>query len=221
MRRRDPSPIERRPHSPPYAKQERYPSPGRNRFERRPLSPPRDRPPRYPQENNYRPRERSRSPVRRVEHISRRGSPISSHRSSPQVHPDRIALATHEVDPPAYRSSRGPPARSPAYRDRSPPTRGYSPAPPSPPREREPIPYRQRSPQPPRRRESPPVYVKDDYRNGGTAHGYSQPPLSAPLNGSFANGDRGPPSGPGSAYRDSPSGPPSAPISMSAHNRPT
>ena len=211
--------MERRPRSPPYPKQERFPSPARDRFERRPPSPPRDRPGRYPQEHAYRPRERSRSPVRRVEQLSRRASPVSSHRSTPQMNPDRVTMTASRPDSPAYRAPRPPPARSPSYRDRSPPRRAYSPVPRSPPREREAIPYRQRSPPPPRRRESPPPYAKEDYRNGGRSNNHPHPPSSAPPNGSFSNGIRGPPSGPGSSYRDSPTGPPSAPISMSAHNR--
>ena len=217
VKRRELSP-ERRPRSPPYAKQERHPSPARDRFERRPLSPPRDRGPRYPQEQNYRPRERSRSPARRVEQLPRRDSPESSHRSTPHMHPDRIAMTGSGTVSPVYRGNRPPPARSPGYRDRSPPRRVYSPVPKSPPRTREPIPYRQRSPPPPRRRDSPPPYVKEEYRNGERPQHYSQPPPSAPINGGFANGDRGPPSGPG-GYREPPNGPPSAPISMSAHSR--
>ncbi|KAL8794036.1 MAG: hypothetical protein Q9195_003336 [Heterodermia aff. obscurata] len=136
--------------------------------------------------------------------------------------PPMAAVTGSGTHSPAYRNSRAPPvARSPGYRERSPPRRGFSPVPISPPREREPAPYRQRSP-PPRRQSPAPYakdeYYKDDYRNGGPPEDY-ETPMPAPPNGNFQNGSRAPPSGPGSSYRDSPSGPPSAPLSMSAHSR--
>ena len=223
---RDPSPIvDRRPRSPLIIK-ERATSPPRDRYERRGFSPLRDS--RFPRDNNYRPtpRERSRSLIRRSEHVSRVGSPISSHRSSPHVHPDRMAIAESDTHSPAYPGSRGPRApRSPAYRDRSPPRRAYSPAPRSPPRDG--LAYRQRSPLPRRRDSPPPTHRQEEFRNGTTPSTWSNAQLGAPHGTGYRNGDaRGPPSGPGSHYnepypRDSPSGPPSAPISMSAHNRPS
>lgn len=234
-RGREPSPVEeRRARSPPFAKRERYVSPVRERFERRGYSPPRDNGPRFPRENNYRPaaalRERTRSPVRRSEHVSRIGTPISSRRSSPQIHPDRAALAGSGTHSPPHRNPRAPLTQpSPGYRERSPPRRVQSPPVPvamSPPRES--IPYRQRSPPPPRRRESPPVRARNDFRNGSSPNTWSNAPVAATQGLSYQNGDsRGPVNGPGgppyngSYTRESPSGPPSAPISMSAHNRPT
>lgn len=230
-RGREPSPIDdRRARSPPLAKRERYTSPVRERFERRGYSPPRDTGPRFPRENNYRPapRERTRSPVRRSEHVSRIGTPISSRRSSPQIHPDRLALAGSGTHSPPLRNPRAPPAQpSPVYRDRSPPRRAYTPPiAVSPPRES--IPFRQRSPPPARRRESPPLRERNDFRNGSTLNTWSGAPAAGPQGSTYQNGDsRGPPNGPGGPHyngsyaRESPSGPPSAPISMSAHNRPT
>jgi len=223
---RDPSPIvNRRLRSPPMAK-ERAVSPPRDRYERRDYSPPRDS--RFPRENNYRPaqRERSRSLVRRSEHVSRVGSPLSSHRSSPHVHTERMAMAGSGTHSPAYPSLRGPPVpRSPLHRERSPPRRIYSPATRSPPRDA--LAYRQRSPLPRRRDSPPPTTRQEEFRNGTTPSTWSNAQLGAPHGPGYRNGDaRGPPSGPGSHYnephhRDSPSGPPSAPISMSAHNRPS
>ncbi|KAI4206976.1 MAG: hypothetical protein LQ346_000808 [Caloplaca aetnensis] len=112
--------------------------------------------------------------------------------------------------------------QAPSYRDRSPPRRARSPQiPGSPPRD-----YRQRSPLPAtRRRESPPA--REEYRNGTTPAKWADANMNAPAGPSHRNGDfRPPPSGP--AYQDrfareapSSSGPPSAPISMSAHNRPS
>ena len=106
-------------------------------------------------------------------------------------------------------------ARDSGYRDKSPPRRGYSPVPISPPREA--VPYRPRSPAP---------RDRDDYRNGNTPATWSGVQMAKPQSSGFHNGDsHPPPSGPG-GYRESyareiPSGPPpSAPISMSAHNRP-
>ena len=221
---RDPSPIvDRRLRSPQMPK-ERAISPPRDRYERRGYSSPRDS--RYPpRENNYRPppRERSRSLVRHPEHISRVGSPISSHRSSSYVHPDRMAIAGSATHSPAYPGSRGPPvATSPGYRDRSPVRGAYSPAPRSPPRDG--LAYRQRSPLPRRRDSPPPSYRQEEFRNGTTPTTWSDAQTGAHGPG-YRNGNtRGPPSGPRPHYnepypRDSPSGPPSAPISMSAHNR--
>lgn len=230
-RGREPSPInDRRLRSPPFAKRERYVSPARMRFERRAHSPPRDNGARYPRENNYRPppRERTRSPVRRSEHVSRVGSPVSSRRSSPQIHPDRLALASSGTHSPPLRNPRAPITQpSPVFRDRSAPRRAYTPPSAiSPPLES--IPYRQRSPPPPRRRESPPVRERNDFRNGSTPVTWSNAPVAGPQGSTFQNRDsRGPPNGPGgppyngSYAREPPSGPPSAPISMSAHNRPT
>ncbi|CAD6585202.1 MAG: hypothetical protein ASARMPREDX12_001933 [Alectoria sarmentosa] len=108
-----------------------------------------------------------------------------------------------------------PAARDPGYSDKSPPRRNYSPAPFSPPREA--VPFHARSP-PPRER--------NDYRNGNTTNAWSGAQMAKPQSSGYGDGDsRPPPSGPGryrdSYIRESPSGPPpSAPISMSAHNRP-
>ncbi|KAF6219834.1 hypothetical protein HO133_003659 [Letharia lupina] len=202
------------PRSP--SQRERIPSPTRERYERRDFSPLRNARPRFPNESNYRHPERSASPVRRTEHASRIASPISSRRSSPYVHTDRLANTGSGPHSPAFRGSRVPPAaRYSGYRDKSPPRRGYSPVPVSPPREA--VPYRARSP-PPRER--------DDYRNGDTPATWSGTQMATPQSSGYRNGDsRPPPSGPGgyrdSYARESPSGPPpSAPISMSAHNRP-
>ncbi|KAL8717898.1 MAG: hypothetical protein Q9225_004908 [Loekoesia sp. 1 TL-2023] len=213
--RRPRSPYRGRPASPP-----------RDRYERRAYSPPpREAAPRYPlKDDNYRPtpRERSRSPLRRSGNISRAASPMSSHGSSRQVQMDRVPTGS-EGRSPVYASSRRPLYEStPTYRESSPPRRARSPPPiRSPPRE-----YRQRSPPPPRRRESPP-HARDDYRNGPTPASFSDARSKPPSGPSYSNGDaRPPPSAP--AYQDrftregpSPSGPPSAPISMSAHNRPS
>lgn len=225
-RTRERSPIEhRRPRSPPLVKRGRYASPPRERFER-------DAAPRFPRENNYRPRELSRTPpVRRSEHASRRESPVSSRRSSPPIHPDRMVNAGSGTHSPAFANPRhAPPVmRSPSYRgrsprherERSPPRRAYSPVPRSPPNG--PPGYRDRSP-PPRRE-------RDQTRNGGTPNTWSSNQVSSTPGLSYRNGDgnssRAPPSGPGGPRyndpysRESPSGPPSAPISMSAHNRPS
>ncbi|KAL9035449.1 MAG: hypothetical protein Q9214_006576, partial [Letrouitia sp. 1 TL-2023] len=69
-------------------------------------------------------------------------------------------------------------------------------------------------------------YARDDYRNTTTSASYSENPKKAPSAPSYRNEDsRPPPSAP--PYNDRfardplpPSGPPSAPVSMSAHNRP-
>lgn len=217
--RREPPTDDRRPRSPYRGRQERPPSPPRERYERRGYSPRADT--RYPpKENNYRPalRERSRSPLRRSEQISRIPSPISSHGSPHQVRSERRAVHSRNHSP-NYANSRYPPAdlthryreRSPR-RARSPPPRRSSPPRRSPPRE-----TRLRSPQ----------YARDDYRNGATSASYSENPKKAPSAPSYRNGDsRPPPSAP--PYNDRftrdplpPSDPPSAPVSMSAHNRPT
>ena len=226
-RRRDPSPIvDRRLRSPPTVK-ERVASPlPRDMYERRGYSPPRES--RFPRENNYRPapRERSRSLIRRSEHVSRVASPISSHRSSPHMHPERMAVAGSDTRSPVYPASRGPQVpRSPAYRDRSPPRRAYSPVPRA--RPRDGLTYRQRSPLPRRRESPPPPRRHEEFHNGTTPSAWSNEQLGAPHGQGYRNGDsRGPPNGPGSHYsepypRDQPAGPPSAPISMSAHNRPS
>ncbi|KAL8943777.1 MAG: hypothetical protein Q9211_000860 [Gyalolechia sp. 1 TL-2023] len=144
---------------------------------------------------------------------------MSSH-SSRQIHPDRMPTGSGARSP-GYNASRQPAYEStPAYRERSPPRRARTPPPiRSPPRE-----YRQRSPLPPRRRESPP-HARDGYRNGPNPATYLDAPVKTPSGPSYRNGDeRPPPTAP--AYHDrfaredlSQSGPPSAPISMSAHNR--
>ncbi|MCJ1454512.1 hypothetical protein MMC28_004865 [Mycoblastus sanguinarius] len=213
----DPLPRGQIERSPGPTKRDRV-SPPRNRYERRDYSPPRNTRARFPNENNYRPGERSRSPVRRSEHVSRIASPISSHRSSPHVHPDRVANTASRTHSPAFRNTHPPPAaRDSGYRDRSPPRRGYSPVPISPPHE--PVASRPRS---------PPQRERNDHRNGTTPATWSDVQIATPQSHGYRNGDsRPPPSGPGSAYRESyarhsQSGvPPSAPISMSAHNRPT
>ncbi len=211
--KRDPSPYHR-PRSP--FQRERMPSPTRERYERRDYSPTRSQRHRFPIESNHRHTERSASPARRSEHASRIASPISSRRSSPHVHPDRLANTGSGPHSPAFRGSRVPlAARDSSYRDKSPPRRGYSPVPASPPPEA--VPYRTRSP--PRRE-------RDDYRNGNTPATWSGVQVVTPQSSGYRNGDsRPPPSGPGgyrdSYVRESPSAPPpSAPISMSAHNRP-
>lgn len=231
-RAREISPVDdRRPLSPPFVKRvERFASPQREGFERRAYSPPRDNGPRF-RESNYRPtqRERTRSPTRRADHISRMESPMSSHRSSPQIHPDRMAIAGSGNHSPNIRNSRVQHVpQSPAYRERSPMRRGYSPPiPMSPPRES--VAYRQRSPPPLRRHNSPPPRDRNEFRNGNgpPPNGWSNTHVDA-AGSNYHNGDsRGPPSGQGTGHyngsyaRDSPSGPPSAPISMSAHNRPS
>ena len=211
--RRDPSPY-RRPRSPLPAKRERMASPPRERYHRRGYSPPRNTRPPYPNENNYRPRERSPSP-RRSQHVSRMASPVSSRRSSPHVHPDRMANANSGQHSPVYRNGRGVAPRDEGYGDRSPPRRAYSPVPRSPPRE--PVAHRNRSPPPPR--------VREDYSNGPTPAKWSDAPMAKPQSSGYRNGDsRPPPSGP--AYKNSHGrdaaveAPSAAPISMSAHNRP-
>ena len=222
-RGRDMPPVDvYRQRSPP-AKRERYAEPAYNGHAKRGYSPPRGMPTRgppprevYREEKIYRPRERSRSPLRVSAQVSRGQSPISSRRSSPPVHPDRVVMSrsptyggSHAEEPAEFRS-----------REQSPPVREYTPRQRSP---LEPITYRDRSP-PPRERE--PVREKDPYRPGTTPNTWSNSQM-APSGSNYRNGDtRLPPSGPGpSRYenhtRDIPPGPPSAPISMSAHNRPT
>ncbi|KAL6720163.1 hypothetical protein ACLMJK_002084 [Lecanora helva] len=202
--RREPSPY-RRPRSPLPAKQERY--------DRRGYSPPRNGRPTYPSDSKYRGRERSLSP-RRSQHVSRMASPVSSRRSSPHVHPDRIANTVSDQQSSAYRSSRAPDPRDLGYNDRSTPRRAYSPVPHSPPRE--PVTYRTRSP-PPRDR--------NEYSNGTAAAKWADPHAGKSQPSSYRDNEpRPPPSGPayrGSYVRDTPPEAPStAPISMSAHNRP-
>ncbi|MCJ1382363.1 hypothetical protein MMC17_005476 [Xylographa soralifera] len=217
-----PAPYRQR--SPPPSKQGRYAEPMRDNHERRGYSPVREQGQRLPRENNYRPRERSRTPPPRPSaHASRRVSPNSSRRSSPPVHPDRMVVDERS---PAYADSRrdyptdrrSPPPRA---RDPSPPRRARSPVPRSPiarspPRE-SPT-WRERSPAP-RDREPP-------RRVSATPNTWSNEQMSAPSGPSHRNGDARPPPANGSSrYDDYPadrntSGPPSAPISMSAHNRP-
>ncbi|KAL9635391.1 MAG: hypothetical protein Q9204_002643 [Flavoplaca sp. TL-2023a] len=215
-------PHHRRPRSPYRG---RPSSPPRERYERRGYSPSRDSASRNPpKDDNYRPapRERSRSPLRRSANISRAPSPMSSHGSARQIHPDRLPGGSRPRSPVYVESRQVAQEALPTYRDRSPPRRPRSPLPArSPPRD-----YRQRSPPPPRRRESPPP-PRDDFRNGSTPAKWSENPMNAPTGPSYRNGDSRPaPSAP--AYQDryareapSPSAPPSAPISMSAHNRPS
>ncbi|KAL8732226.1 MAG: hypothetical protein Q9181_004042 [Wetmoreana brouardii] len=214
---------DRRPRSPYRG---RPASPQRERYERRAYSPStREAAARYPpKDDTYRPapRERSRSPLRHSGNISRAGSPMSSHGSSRQVHPDRL-LRVSGARSPAHTDSRQPAyAAGPTYRDRSPPRRARSP-----PEARSPTrEHRQRSPPPPARREPQP-HLRDEYRNGTTSASYPDAQRNIPAGPSHRNGNgRPPPSAP--AYQDrfgreapSPSGPPSAPISMSAHNRPS
>ena len=163
---------------------------------RRAYSPPRQPRPRFPNENNYRPGEITRSPPpRRDEQRSRIPSPISSRRSSPPVHPDRLAQAAsrspgHHRPPPS-----GP--RGTGYRERyPPPLRSYPPDEPLAPRQRTPL-------------------RDDDHSNG----------YPAQQSVSYRNGDtRPPPRGPSSYNsshsRESPArAPPSEPLSVSAHNR--
>ena len=227
-RGREPSPIDDfRQRSPPFAKRERFASPTRERFERRAHSPPRDNgpPPRFPRENNYRPapRDRSRSPVRRSEHVSRVVTPISSRRSSPPIHPDRLALAGSGTHSPPHRSRQPLPPPSPIYRDRSPPRPVYTPQKPMSPM-REQIPFRS----PPSRRHESPPRERHDFRNDSTPKTWSHAQMVGPPGHGYPNGlSRGPPNGPsgphynGLYFRHTPSEPPSAPISMSAHNRPS
>ena len=211
--KRAPSPY-RRPRAP--HQRERMPSQTRERYERRDFSPPKNARPRFPNESTYRHAERSVSPVRRSEHASRIASPTSSRRSSPHIHQDKLANTGSGPHSPPFKGSRAPPTlRESGYRDKSPPRRGYSPVRISPPREA--IAFRARSP-PPRE--------PDDYRNGNTSASWSSTQMATPQSSGYRNGDsRPPPSGPGgyrdSYARDSTSGPPpSAPLSMSAHNRP-
>ncbi|KAL8807011.1 MAG: hypothetical protein Q9182_000992 [Xanthomendoza sp. 2 TL-2023] len=157
--------------------------------------------------------------------MSRAASPMSSHGSTRQIHPDRTSAASRPRSP-AHIDSRQPAYEAtPVYRERSPPRRPRSPIPArSPPRE-----YRQRSPPPPRRRESPPPPppARGETRNGTIPSKWSDTPMNVPSGPSYRNGDsRPPPSAP--AYQDrfardgtSSSAPPSAPLSMSAHNRPS
>ncbi|KAL9585891.1 MAG: hypothetical protein Q9212_001248 [Teloschistes hypoglaucus] len=125
---------------------------------------------------------------------------------------------------PTYADSRQSayPAAS-TYRDRSPP-------PPPPPRARSPLPVRspqreERNRSPPPLRREPEHSTRSDYRNGQAPATNADTQRSIPSGPSYRNADsRPPPSAP--AYQNRfaregppPSGPPSAPISMSAHNR--
>lgn len=215
--RRDPSPYHnRRARSPPPIKKDRIIPLAREGNDHRGYSPSRNARPRFPKENNYRPRERSRSPAFRREEAPRVASPISSRRSSPPTHPERLAQIAIRPDSPAVRDSRLPPSgpRDVKYRDRSPPRRAYSPILPSP--SKEPALYRQHSP-PDRERHN----HHDD--NGATAKRRVEKPLATQLAPGLRNGEsRNPPRGPAATYtRDSPTAPPSLPVSMSAHNRPS
>ncbi|KAI9863831.1 MAG: hypothetical protein M1813_003483 [Trichoglossum hirsutum] len=161
----------------------------------------------------------------------------TSRRSSPPIHPSRLALQQTETrSPPSFPSSggrhhllsapRSPAARSPRRdRDRSPPRRVYSPRR-SPPRG--PAGYRS----PPRRGYSPPpTRGPAPQRNGNGVNGPSNH-FSTPTGNSHRNDrndhqkeiPRAPPTGPSRNFSSSamispPSGPASTPISMSAHNR--
>lgn len=180
-----------------------------------------------PRERNYRPPARSRSPPRREERIEtyamdswRRRSPspprpaaydagmksgresvASSRRSSPPVHPSRLALVPEERPPVEHFSPR---PRSP-YRARS-------------------I-ERERSPPPPPRREPPvPIREREPFPNGSPITPAPTPP-TGPRNGD-ATFARAPPTGPAAttnrnfAYpaMSPPLGPASS-IPMSAHTR--
>ncbi|KAI9836198.1 MAG: hypothetical protein M1819_001535 [Sarea resinae] len=214
----------RRPRSRSPARFEgRYENQPADTWRRRSLSPPRDPRPEY-----------------RSEQSSGRASASTSRRSSPPIHPGRLALQQPNTAPPntderspAWRG--GPPPRGPAagplpstyrqrspIRERSPPRRAWSPRPRSP---RETGSYRS----PPRRRESPPP--RDDaFQKDGIANDARSPaPLNAPSGPSYRNGDRNagfynPP--PLDEPRDlvspsnaSPSAASSTPMQMSAHNR--
>ncbi|KAL8962908.1 MAG: hypothetical protein Q9193_000761 [Seirophora villosa] len=124
---------------------------------------------------------------------------------------------------PVFAHSRQPPyEQALSYRERSPPARLRSP----PPRRSPARNYRQRSPPPPGRRESPPA-AREDYRNRPTPVKWSNAQINAPSGPSYRNeNSRPPPSAPAHQDRfgrETPSStdPPSAPISMSAHNRPS
>ena len=216
-RGREPTPPSSyRQRTPPPTKRERYVEPDRGEYSRRGFSPSREAPARYTREANYRPRERSRTPPRPSAHASRGQSPISSRRSSPPIHPDRMAISRSPA--PGHINSRPEPASEYHRRDRehSPPRRAHSPRP------RSPLPgpsgWRDRSP-PPREREPP--------RNGSTPGSWSNTQIAPSSRHTYRNGDaRHPPSGSAapryeSHPRDPAPGPPSAPISMSAHNRPS
>ncbi|MCJ1244288.1 hypothetical protein MMC30_001486, partial [Trapelia coarctata] len=226
------APAAYRQRSPPPAKQGRYAEPARDGYDRR-YSPARDTAPRF-RENNYRPRERTRTPPPRASaHVSRGVSPNSSRRSSPPQHLDRMVIDSRDTRSPAYGSARrdypadkrSPP---PCVRDPSPPRRTRTPpmtrSPPH-----EPAPYRDRSP-PPRERD------RGQVPNTATPNTWSNTQMGGQPSSSYRNGDaRTPANGSASRYDDYPrgprdsreprepasSGPPSAPVSMSAHNRAT
>ncbi|MCJ1352600.1 MAG: hypothetical protein MMC33_002584 [Icmadophila ericetorum] len=217
-RLREPTPpAVYRQRSPLPAKRERYTEPPREDYDRRAKSPPRETPSRFHRENDRQPRERSRTPPRRSNQISRAQSPISSRRSSPPMHPDRMAISRS----PAYVNTRVDRVervdRSNNYQS---PRRNPSPPPRSPPREPSST-WRGHSPLPTRERDGP--------RNGFTPTTWSHSQM-APSNSNHRNGDTRPqPVGPDPTRRDNysreqppaPPAPPSAPVSMSAHNRAT
>lgn len=215
--RRDPSPYQdRRARSPPPVRNDRIVSLPRERIEQRGFSPPRNARPRFPNENNYRPapRERSRSPNFRRKEASRIASPISSRRSSPPTHPERLTQTTTRPHSPTSRAFRLPPSgpRDTNYRDRSPPRRTYTPIGPSPTRES--VSYRNRS---------PPAREINNHNNGAIPESRLDKPNATQRAAGPRNGEsRAPPTGPAASYgRDPPTAPPTPlPISMSAHNRP-
>ncbi|MCJ1483081.1 hypothetical protein MMC06_003247 [Schaereria dolodes] len=226
-RAREPDQTDNYRHRSPPSKRERYVSPSRDNYERRGHSPLRETHSKYQRDVDFRPKERSRSPPRRSTHVSHAASPISSRRSSPQLHHDRMAMASGAHSPAFSNARQHPPLehRSPPYRgrERSPPRRTFSP-----PTRRSPPETRSPQHAPTNYRErSPPRHEREEPRNGVTPTTWSNAQMSAPSGPSYRNGEtRAPPSGPGvsrydSHARDTPSAPPSAPISMSAHNRPS
>ena len=153
-----------------------------------------------------RPAARSPSPARyaRQDYLADeqgRDSVATSRRSSPPVHPSRLASMQPPVDD---RQSR-PPPRDP-YDGREP--------------------YRARSPEPVRRRESPPPRPREYTDERGYANGDDQriPPPREPYRADDVPAPRAPPSGP-AGYRAPPTpmapptGPAAATVSVSAHAR--
>ncbi|KAK5017017.1 hypothetical protein LTR16_002407 [Cryomyces antarcticus] len=222
--RRSPPPAKReRLASPPRGRYDPFPSSRGQSPPRRDFSaPPRERRPTPPRGVTRDYRLHSRSPLQRNERIDpvavnswRRRSPspkplhidlsadnsgresrVSSRRSSPPIHPSRLALQGGDERP-----TRPPPAAT------------YPPRPRSPYRAKSPVPL-----SPPRRRESPPPRDRG-YDTNGDGRG----PPSRPV---YRNGDsaRPPPTGPGGqrnylSAKSPPAGPAPAPTSMSAHNR--
>ena len=218
--RRDSSPYKHRNlRSPHPLQQGRTLSPVRNRFERRPFSPPRDGRSKYPEEINYRPRERFRSPpIRRSEHISRVPSTVSSRRSSPLIHPDRLNHTSSHPHSPTYHAAKPESCpRDAGYHEISLPPRKAIPSLPHSPLPAS-EPYRQRS---------PPVRERGDFTRASNPQSYSDTPLLSGSTSAYRNiesrpAPNDPISGLSSAYtREASLAPtPSASISMSAHNRP-